>query len=252
MTRRTVDSLGPVEQPRYLQLARVLRSDIDGGSLRVGDRLPGEREVCRRFSVSRTTVRRALSELHADGYVQPDGTRGWFVTALIEPNALFGFTDLASQRGLAATSRVLTSRVRPATLGECEALAAPPASDVFELERVRMLGGVPVGWQRAVVAWGLAPGIESHDYASESLYQVMRALGAYPSRADYDVQASVTNAARSRLLRVGHGSPVLLIHATTFDRDGRALELSDGAFLGDRYRFTASVTGLSDPGDGVR
>ena len=252
MAERQVDSLGPVEQPRYLKLVRALRSDIDSGGLRVGDRLPGEREICRRFSVSRTTVRRALSDLHADGYVQPDGTRGWFVTALVEPNVLFGFTDLAAQRGLDATSRVLKARLRPATFTEGGRLGVPPSADVFELERVRLLGGVPVGWQRAVIAAWLAPGVETHDYVAESVYEVMRSLGNRPMRADYDVQASVTDATRSRLLRVERGSPVLLIHATTYDQQGRPLELSDGAFLGDRYRFTASVIALPDPGDGAR
>ena len=97
-TRLSAATIGPVEQPRYVQLARLMRADIDRGALQVGDRLPGEREVCRRFEVSRTTVRRALEELQSQGYVQSDRARGWFVTALVEPNQLMGFTDLADRQ----------------------------------------------------------------------------------------------------------------------------------------------------------
>jgi len=241
-TRLSQATFGPVEQPRYLQLARLMRADIDRGVLHVGDRLPGEREICRRFDVSRTTVRRALEELRNQGYVQADATRGWFVTMLVEPNQLMGFTDLAERQGLAATARVRKCTVRPATLAEVDDLSAPPGADVLELERVRLMGGVPVGWQRAVAAAWLVPRLAEHDYSIESLFRGFREHGILPSRADYDVRAGITDKAQSELLEVAAGTPLLLIRATTLDQDGRRVEVSDGAFLGERYRFRTSVT----------
>ena len=143
------DPLVPVEQPRYVQLARAVRSAIAQGVLPAGDRLPAERELCRRFSVSRATVRRALVELEEQGCVRAAGTRGWFVTALVEPSVLMGFTDLADHRGFATSSRVLACTVRAPNLDEAEVLRAPPGAEVLELERVRLMDGVPLGWQRA-------------------------------------------------------------------------------------------------------
>jgi DNA-binding GntR family transcriptional regulator len=75
------DPLAPVEQPRYIQLARAVRSAIAQGVLPAGDKLPPERELSRRFSVSRATVRRALVELEEQGCVRAAGTRGWFVAS---------------------------------------------------------------------------------------------------------------------------------------------------------------------------
>jgi DNA-binding GntR family transcriptional regulator len=244
--------MGPVEQPRYLQLARLMRADIDRGVLQVSDRLPGEREICRRFGVSRTTVRRALEELQSHGYVRADGTRGWFVTPLVEPNALLGFTDLAAKRGLEATSRVLTCTPREATLAEGDELGAPPGAQVLELERVRLLGGVPVGWQRAVAAAWLAPSLVSQDYATDSLYSGFRADGIVPARADYDVRASTADKRQAKLLDVPIGASVLLIKSTTWDEEARRIEVSDGAFAGERYRFRTSVMSGVGPEAGSR
>jgi GntR family transcriptional regulator len=98
----------------------------------------------------------------------------------------------------------------------------------------------------------LAPGIGEHDYGAVSLYQLLRDHRVVPSRADYDIEAGVTDATRSKLLGVRKSSPVLLIRATTFDREGRCIELSEGAFLGERYRFTASVSGPADDAKSVR
>jgi GntR family transcriptional regulator len=251
-TRVPPATIGAVEQPRYLMLARSMRDEIDRGVLQVSDRLPGEREICRRFGVSRTTVRRALELLELQGYVHADGTRGWFVTQLVEPNALLGFTDLAAERGLEATSRVLRCVVREATLTEAEGLGAPPGARVLELERVRLLGGVPVGLQRAVAAAWLAPTLESQDYSSDSLYGGFRADGIQPAHADYDVRAVSANQRQAKHLDVPPGASILSIKATTWDVENRRIEISHGAFAGERYRFRASVSASAGPEAGAR
>lgn len=245
----SAQTLGAVEQPRYLQLARLLRADIDRGTLQLGDRLPGERQMCERFSVSRTTVRRALEELSAQGYVQPDGTRGWFVTAITEPHTLLGFSDLARQRGLVSSSRVIHCRLRPPTVSEADALRAEPGAEVLELERVRLTGGSPVGWQRTVAAAWLAPDIAEHDYRNESLYAVLRRSGAVPTWTSYEVRAAVATKAQARLLDIDAGTPVLVVFATTSDQAGRRIEVSESVFPGQRYRFSAvtAASALNDP-----
>jgi GntR family transcriptional regulator len=54
---------------RYLQVARALRKDIVDGVYPVGSQLPTEHELCKRFSVSRYTVREALRRLREDSLV---------------------------------------------------------------------------------------------------------------------------------------------------------------------------------------
>jgi GntR family transcriptional regulator len=237
-----LDRLASAEQPRYVQLARAVRTAINQGVLPVGDRLPAERELCRRFSVSRATVRRALVELEAQGCIRAAGTRGWFVIALVEPNVLMGFTDLAAHRGFATTSRVLASIVRAPSLDEAEVLKAPPGANVLELERVRLMDGAPVGWQRVTAAVWLAPSLADLGYEHASLFQGFREHDIEPARADYGVAAIPADARASELLLVSPGTCLLQVKAVTSDQHGRPIEISEGTFLGDRYRFTASVT----------
>ncbi len=58
----------------------TLRSEIESGQLRQRERLPAERVLSRRFSVSRGTVRRALAELAADGFVEVKPGSGTYVS----------------------------------------------------------------------------------------------------------------------------------------------------------------------------
>lgn len=55
--------------PRYAEIFEALQGEIASGAHAVGDLLPSEASLCKRFGVSRFTVREALRRLQADGMV---------------------------------------------------------------------------------------------------------------------------------------------------------------------------------------
>jgi DNA-binding GntR family transcriptional regulator len=57
------------ELPLYLQVASTLRTAILRGIYPVASRIPTEEELCRRFNVSRHTIREALRQLRGDGLI---------------------------------------------------------------------------------------------------------------------------------------------------------------------------------------
>jgi DNA-binding GntR family transcriptional regulator len=64
---------------RYLQVARTLRKEIVDGVYPVGSQLPTEHELCKRFAVSRYTVREALRRLREDNLVSSRPRTGTLV-----------------------------------------------------------------------------------------------------------------------------------------------------------------------------
>lgn len=64
---------------KYQSLAAALRAEIIRGDLKAGDKLNTEKELMERFSVSRQTVRNALSLLEQEGYVCSRQGSGTFV-----------------------------------------------------------------------------------------------------------------------------------------------------------------------------
>jgi GntR family transcriptional regulator len=65
----------------YKSIVRVLQKEIVSGKHPVGARLPTESALCRRFSVSRHTVREALRHLRESGLVSPRQGSGTTVAA---------------------------------------------------------------------------------------------------------------------------------------------------------------------------
>src|SRR4030042_4222995 len=72
-----VDRASPI--PLHIQVKQALKDRIVRRTLKPGDLVPGDLELCEQFGVSRTPVRRGLSELAHEGWVVREGGRGTFV-----------------------------------------------------------------------------------------------------------------------------------------------------------------------------
>lgn len=72
------------EPPLYIRVAHALKEEIVSGVYPVGSQLPAEEDLCKRFSVSRYTVREALRLLRGDDLVASRQGAG---TIVIPPRA---------------------------------------------------------------------------------------------------------------------------------------------------------------------
>ena len=230
-------------QPLYHRVYREIAEGIESGVLLPGDRLPSERSLCEQLGVSRATVRRAVEELISDGLVETRG-RGSFVRgdAVVEPpNTLMGLSEVARARGLDPSSKVLRAEVRPATIDEADAFSIAPGADLLELERVRMLDGLPISLDRNRVPVRLLPDLGDVDFTTASLYESLDAAGHAPARADYELEARAAAPHAAELLALAPDAPVRFATPVAIGEDGRVVDLGRTVYRADRYRFQATL-----------
>jgi GntR family transcriptional regulator len=234
-------------QLRYRRVQDALGEEIERGRRPAGSRLPPERALAEHFGVSRVTLRRALTGLEEQGVVARH-PGGWTVGGPRigePPNALMSFTEMTTSRGLEPRGRVLDRRERPATIDEADLLGLAPGATLFELERLRLMDGVPILIDRstvpAVVAPGLARRLASADFSTASLYGELESGGVRPARARFAVEAVAADERQAALLDLRPGQPLLRCHQVTEDESGRVIELCDMVYRGDRYRFRATL-----------
>lgn len=89
----------PIKSTRiYEEIVRQIKTLVQEGKLKSGDRLPPERDLAERFKVSRTSVREAFRALESVGLIEIRPGEGTFVRevsveSLIEPLALVILTQ---------------------------------------------------------------------------------------------------------------------------------------------------------------
>src|SRR6478609_8403906 len=88
-------------QPRFAQIAEVLRDRISRQVYRAGEPLPSEPELANEFNVSRITINRAVGLLRSDGLIRVRRGLGSFVRAIpvVTRNANSRFSARDQGRG---------------------------------------------------------------------------------------------------------------------------------------------------------
>jgi GntR family transcriptional regulator len=236
--------LGSTDQPLYEQAHAALAEMIEAGTYRPGSRLPSERVLGEALGVSRFTLRRALGALVADGVLQRRSSRGWFVAGgpvTGATNELLSFARMGLSRGLVPSSRVLEHVVRPASLEEAELLHVAPGAPVYDIERLRMLDGIPISVERSQIPVARAPRVADVDLRTASLYEALEQGGVVPTSADYTIGVLDADERLATLLDVPCGKGLLLATGVTRDQSGRPFELAWAAYRADRYRIRATL-----------
>ncbi len=126
----------PIKSTRiYEEIVRQIKTLVQEGRLKSGDKLPPERDLAERFKVSRTSVRESLRALESMGLIEIRPGEGTFVReisveSLIAPLALVILTQREAVGELFEARRLL----EPAIAG----LAARRATkeEISEMERI--------------------------------------------------------------------------------------------------------------------
>ncbi|MEZ4670060.1 MAG: GntR family transcriptional regulator [Anaerolineae bacterium] len=77
---------GKSAEPKYVQVANIIRQNILDGTWHEGDAIPPEKTLCSRFNIARGTMRQALQLLENEGYLVREQGRGTFIR-LVEQRA---------------------------------------------------------------------------------------------------------------------------------------------------------------------
>jgi GntR family transcriptional regulator len=229
----------------HAQVLRRIEADILAGRLAPGERLAPERELCERLGVARNTLRRALTELASRGLVEARGRQGWVIVAAAVTERVEGpqgLSEWAARQGFSVTSRLVTAHVRGASADEASRLRVVTGAGVFELERVRLIDGVPLSVDRSILHPRLVGDLAGVDLGMHSLYRILRERsGIVPSRADVILRAVRATSRAAKLLEIRGGDALLELDETVFDQYGEPFEAASLLNRGDRYAFATTL-----------
>ncbi|GJD52142.1 HTH-type transcriptional repressor NagR [Methylobacterium crusticola] len=232
-------------QPRYLQLAQTLISEIETGRYPVGGLMPTELALCEQFGASRFTVREAVKRLVELGLVSRQAGVGTRVLSTRARTAyrqvMQGMADL--QQYTAETELEIVDVEMAPLDREIAALAQAPAGQSWlHVRGLRHLEGAP------------APPLCASDIYIHPAFRSVRQLGGRStvpvyvrieeqfgetvSEVQQQIRAVPLSPEQARRLDAEAGSPALWVCRLYLNRRGEVIEVAISTHPADRFSYS--------------
>lgn len=239
---RALDKSIPI--PLYYQLIEILQDYVNDHDDNVP--FPTESELCRIFSVSRPTVRQAISELVTEGMVVRYQRRGSFVRKRkITQDFLLNiisFNDEMQSKGLKPKTKVLSFCTRVPPPDVIRSLNLKTKETTFFLSRLRSIDKEPIVLVNTYLPSSLLEGMLTKDLEKESLYHLIQHEYGYKiQRTVRILEIRRAGKYEASQLNIKEGDPIHYIQTVAYTDNNVPIEFSTAYYNGERNKFTVEV-----------
>lgn len=233
--------------PLYQSLMREIIARINSMDSSEPRQLPTEAELCKQHGVSRITVRRALSELTAQGLIQRVHGRGTF--ALPPKNRQIPADTIHRQfTSLAGVHETIDSGVVSASTDVALLLDISEGEPVFRFARRKVSGAIPVIYEQCYVAVPLLPeGWLRSQFDRDVLFlDIFTELGLRPPTSRLLLTAARAGRDEQEHLSLPADSPVLHIRRVALNAEREPIWLVANSMRSDMGAYEMEVSVPTD------
>lgn len=232
--------------PAYRKIYAILKQQLKDQFYPVGTLLPTEAELEQKFGVSRTTIRKAVSILAADGYLkvrQGKGTEVLDGSTAQRLNCITSITETLRSKGHKVTTQGMSIRKMPPPEYVAAALDIPAGTQVYQLQRVQCADGKPIAIMLNYLKESVVPELERYSGTFVGLYSFLEDKYKIVLRdACEHLSAVAADFAESQILRVEVGAPLLCSKRIT-NTDLGPFEYSVIKLVADKYEYIVYLKG---------
>ena len=227
--------------PLYYQLRDIIYEGITNGEWGIGDLIPSENQLCKKYGISRNTVQKALELLIHEGILTRRQGVGTFVTIGRIEQALsefYSFSDAMTARGYKHTVKVIGLFVEEASVQQAKVLHVMVGESVIVLKRLRKINDVPFLLETSYIPARLVPGLENLDFEKQSLYKTLaNTYQIFVVKAKEVFEPVLLNPEESEMLNIEKGTPAVLLERIAFGTNEEPVEFCRSIIPGNKCRF---------------
>jgi len=231
--------------PLYLQVKNTIVEQINSGKIKPGDKLPTEIELEKEFSVSRPTIRHALSEMENEGYLSRHRGIGTIVrhkSFQKDILQLSSFSETIQQMGKVPSHNILSVNIVDPPNRIANYFAGIEPKKVWCVKRLCFADSEPFSINHLYLPPELGFSLQDF-YQMKSFYDFIRErFDLIPSYANETITASAANDEMSELLQIEEGEPLLDIWRTTYAEDGQLIEVVHIFYIASRFEYQLQLT----------
>lgn len=218
--------------PKYEEIANILRDRIKRGIYPPDSLLPNQTDLVEEFSVSRMTIKKAITILSMEGLIysrRGSGTKvlnhSFWENDTSPFNVYHGLSKDMQQAHRKLTSEIIHFSVTFPSKNVQEKLAIEEQHPVYKIIRLRVLEGEPYVIEHTYMPTDLVPGL-TDEILKQSIYDYLGDLGIQFAGAFRNIQAAKSDEYDQKYLNCAIDDPVLEVEQVVYLENGRPIEYS--------------------------
>ncbi|RDY69923.1 trehalose operon repressor [Halobacillus trueperi] len=225
---------------KYVEIYHKLVKDIQKGEYAAGGTLPSEHDLCARFETSRETIRKALTLLSQNGYIQKVRGKGSVVLDRdkfeFPVSGLTSFKELSERLGQSFQTHVYElTLVKEAEV--CRQLNCQEGSHLWKVVRSREIGGERIILDKDFLRQDLVRDL-TKDIAETSLYHyIENELGLDISFAKKEIVVEPVTVEDEEFLDLNGHDQVVVIRSYVYLGDTTAFQFTESRHRPDKFQF---------------
>ena len=235
-------SNNPFYQEIYLQIKQLIRD----GEYESGHFLPTEEKLQQSFRASRTTIRKAVSLLEAEGLVerkQGCGTKVLDFRYTQNLSYVTSVTETLKRKGYEVRIKSISIDTILADARQAKRMELEEGQEIYRIQRVLNANGIPIAIMENYMDVRLAPDLESTVSNTFSLYETLEKRYNIHIDSSLDtIGAKTAEFYESQLLDCKVGAALLDIRRIEL-RNGKPVSYSKTLLRADRYQLEISTSG---------
>lgn len=226
--------------PLYYQLKQIMIDRINDDSLKEGEMVLPEEELCSLLDVSRPTIRQAFSELAAEGYLDRVKAKGTFITKPKISGDFFqrieSFNEEIQKKGMVPSTKVLElSQIQPYE-EILTKLKLNKKDKVIYLERLRLADNKQIVYVKTYLPYSRFKDLLKDNLSDMSLYQVLQEkYNVSAKKVTRTISTTLPDEAIASILDVDRSTPLLFVNTLAYDESLTPFEYSLAYYRNDRY-----------------
>jgi GntR family frlABCD operon transcriptional regulator len=231
--------------PLYSQLKQLIKEEINRGKYLPGQQLPSESIFCEKYSVSRITARRAITDLVKEGVLHSQQGKGSFVKEAKVKRELIsvgGFTESTTASGKNPSSQILSNTIITADDHLMSVFKVEPNEEFLKLHRLLFIDNQPFIIETSYYPLKNLPGLEQFIGEQTSTYKILKdRYNVEITRSEKTMDVVTATDYEAKLFRCDVSTPLYFIEKTAYDQQKRPIHLSQSLFVTTKVSFTFTV-----------
>ncbi|OOF44357.1 GntR family transcriptional regulator [Rodentibacter rarus] len=232
---------------KYKKVYHDIKAKISNGTLVAKQELPSESELMQHYGFSKDTIRKALSLLEINGYIQKQQGRNSIVLErhLPKPQILSEIKTVSELNHSSSHQVKTTLSSLYIVQGEEELMHIFNVNeqiDFYRIGRTREIDGERVEYEVSYFDRRIVPFI-NRDIAEQSIYHYLESeLGLKISHSQREIVFRYANEEEENTLDLGEYNMIVSVTSTTYLADGRPFQYGSISYRPDKITFASTAT----------